>query len=253
MVLIFKLVGLLEDGKSYQIRDSFEGIVNLNLLNELFSYWGIKTEDLAKIKFITDSEQLKNSDKNFVVKSDEERIIFVFTSDVELRNNLGKIFKKEGSAIDINTKILQKSEEPSVTKIENKIPDPEICKPITTNESEPIPKFTSELIDTMNVKAVSLFSDQDFRTLISVYLRRPELFSTLALYVQHGNVIEESLMPSKTLDDLNDDELVYYKSLADKINHLELGVTNDVIINKLIKFSGHLNLTVRSILCDMAK
>ena len=55
-----------------------------------------------------------------------------------------------------------------------------------------IPTFTSEIIDEMNTKTISLFSDSDFRNLISIYLRKPELFSVLAQYVQHGNIIEET-------------------------------------------------------------
>lgn len=262
MPLVLKLIGQFQGRKTYEIRDSFEGPVNIKLLVELFTFWEISLEEIDRIKFITDSEQIKNPEKSFPVKADEDRIIFVFTSDIELRNKLAVLFMKEGHEItqpgqDTSQTQPQNSSDSQQTGTNHQsqpvFPDPEICKPITVKEPEPAPKLTSELIDVMNVKSVSLFADADFKSLISVYLRRPELFGTLAHYVQNGNVLEESLCPVKTINELTDEEQTYYQSLADKINHLELGVTNEIIINKLIKFSGHLNLALRSILCDRAK
>jgi hypothetical protein len=261
MPLVLKLIGQFQGRKTYEIRDSFEGPVNIKLLIELFTFWGLSPEEIEKIKFITDSEQIKNPEKSFLVKADEDRVIFVFTSDTELRNKLAGIFMKEGH--EISQPGDSKSEESHTVSstqsvgsqqiVQPVFPDPEICKPITIKAPEPVPKLTSELIDLMNVKSVSLFADHDFKSLISIYLRRPELFGTMAQYVQNGNVLEESLAQIKNISELTDEEMVHYQSLADKINHLEIGVTNEVIINKLIKFSGHLNLALRSILCDMAK
>jgi hypothetical protein len=261
MPLVLKLIGQFQGRKTYEIRDSFEGPVNIKLLIELFSFWGLTIDEIDKIKFITDSEQIKNPEKSFPVKADEDRIIFVFTSDIELRNKLAGIFMKEGHEITQPGQESSQSQQShgsnevkqQVSSAQTVFPNPEICKPLTVKEPEPVPKLTSDLIDVMNVKSVSLFSDADFKSLISIYLRRPELFGTLAHYVQNGNVHEESLCHVKTVDELTDEELTHYKSLADKINHLELGVTNDVIINHLIKYSGHLNLTLRSILCNSAK
>lgn len=257
MPLVLKLIGQFQGRKTYEIRDSFEGPVNIKLLIELFTFWELSHDEIEKIKFITDSEQIKNPEKSFPVKADEDRVIFVFTSDIELRNKLAGIFTKEGH--EISQPVDSKPEESNTTGsgslqfVQPVFPDPEICKPITIKAPEPVPKLTSELINLMNVKSVSLFADQDFKSLISIYLRRPELFSTLAQYVQNGNVLEESLGHIKNISELTDEEIGHYQSLADKINHLEIGVTNEVIINKLIKFSGHLNLALRSILCDLAK
>lgn len=259
MPLVLKLIGQFQDRKTYEIRDSFEGPINIKLLTELFTFWDFSPDEIEKIKFITDSEQIKNPDKSFSVKIDEDRIIFVFTSDIDLRNKLARIFMKEGHGIcqleDTKTKQEQSTAQSSSSLqfIQPVFPDPEICKPITMKKPEPVPKLTSELIDLMNVKSVSLFADSDFKSLISIYLRRPELFGTIAQYVQNGNITEESLCNVKTIEDLTDEEMGHYQSLADKINHLEIGVTNDVIINRLIKYSGHLNLALRSILCDMVK
>lgn len=258
MPLLLKLVGFTQDNKYYQIRDPFEGPINLKLLHELFMHWNLSTEDIDKIKFITDSEQIKNHDKSFDIRPDEDRLIFVFTSDKDVRTKLLTIFMNEGSEVE---KIQRQSEDVSskqISKVSGQLkqeltnPDPEICKPVTVIQPDTIPQLTPDLIDIMNVKSVSLFSDPDFRNLVGIYMRKPELFGILSQYIQNGNVIEESLIPDKTIDQLTSEELEYYNGLVDKLKHLDLGVSNEVLINKLIKFSGHLNLTVRSILCDSA-
>ncbi len=246
MPLVLKLVGFSQDNKSYQIKDKFTGPFNLKLLYELFIHWNLTTDDIDKIKFITDSEQIKNPDKTFVIKEDEERLIFVFTSDRDVRTKLLNIFSSQGTEVNKDFK-LNESSQPTL-RLENA--DPEICKPLTQKKLDPIQQLTPDIIELMNVKSVSLFSDPDFKNLISIYLRKPELFSTLSQYIQSGNVIEESLIPQKTIDQLSSDEIQHYQQLADKLKHLELGVTNEVLINRLIFFSGHLNLTVRSILCE---
>ena len=99
-------------------------------------------------------------------------------------------------------------------------------------------------------ECAELFYDPDFKKLIDIYIRRPELFSTLAKYVQHGTVIEESLEPVKTIEMLSETELQQYIFLCDQIKNLGINLPDNVIIAKLLKFSGHLNLTVRSLLCE---
>lgn len=260
MPLIFKLVGFTQDKKYYEIRDTFDGPINLKLLQDLFVFWGFTIDEFEKIKLITDSEQIKNPDKVFPVKSDEDRVIFVFTSEPQIRTKLQQVFIKEGNEVSqhsglhlqLTEKKIDQSEQ-QTTLLQPIQPEQEICQPITVKKPDPIPVMTPELIDLMNVKSISLFNDPDFKNLISIYLRRPELFNTLAQYVQHGNVIDESLDQTKTLDTISQDELAKFQSLVEKINNIGLGVSEEIIIKQLIKFNGHLNLTVRSILCDLAK
>ncbi len=100
MPIVLKLVGFTQDHKSYQIKDKFTGPINLRLLHELFIHWNLTTDDIEKIKFITDSEQIKNPDKTFEIKEDEERLIFVFTSDRDVRTKLLNIFSSQGTEVN---------------------------------------------------------------------------------------------------------------------------------------------------------
>ena len=52
-------------------------------------------------------------------------------------------------------------------------------------------------------------------------------------------------------NDLSDELLLKYKNLCDKIKNLNLNIKEEVIISRLIKYSGHLNLTLRSLLQEM--
>ena len=256
MPLVFKLVGYTANKKHYEIKDPFNGPINLRLLYELYKVWGLDEDEIGNIKFITDSEQIKNPDKNFLVKDDEDRVIFVFTSNVTIRQKLHDIFIKEGTEVQIPAQISSSHNEITevqVATVQVTSPDPEICKPLTKVVTpDTIPVLTPELIDTMNVKSVSLFADQDFRNLISIYLRKPDLFSIFAKYVQNGNVIEESLISVKTVDMLSDEELSNLNMLCTQVKNLGINMPDEVIINRLIKYSGHLNLTVRSLLCESA-
>ena len=258
MPLVFTLVGYTADKKHYEIKDPFSGPINLKLLFELYKVWGLSDDEIGNIKFITDSEQIKNPEKSFNVKDDEDRVIFVFTSNSTIRQKLHEIFIREGNEVQIGTKTnttgttYSVSETP-VAYAQPATPDSEICTPITqVVKPDPIPVLTQEVVDTMNVKSVSLFADQDFKNLISIYMRKPELFSVVAKYVQNGNVIEESLGPAITSDMLSDVVLLNYQKLCQEIKNLGITCSDDVIMSRLIKYSGHLNLTVRSLLCDQA-
>lgn len=258
MTLKFKLVQSINN-KFYEINDQFTGPINLRLIQELFLHYGLSKEEVEQTRFITESIRIDNYEKIYDVKPNEERIIFVFNGNPEIRQKLINIFLKEGNEVNDLIKPLpappntnQTQQVQQITQPVYTEPDPEISKPLT-EKPEPHPILTPELIDTLNVKSVSLFADPDFRNLMKIYIKRPELFSTFALYIQSGDIINESMCPTKNLNDITDEEYSYYQSLADKINSMELGVTNEIIINRLIKYSGHLNLTLRSILMDLIK
>lgn len=252
MPIIFKLVN---NEKNYiEIRDSFVGTLELNMIISLFNGWSLSHDEISKIKVIVDTLNLDHT-KKIPISHADEKTVYLFTVDPSVRTKLYYSFMQALGGPEKDSISSVSKPEPVHTECNSGVESStDITKPITQNDKKLFHKnelkLTPDIIDTMNVKSVSLFIDPDFRNLISIYLRRPELFTTLALYTQNGNIVNEEIV-TKTIDNLTDDELVYYRSLADKINHLELGVTNDVIISKLIRFNGHLNLTVRSILMDL--
>ncbi len=247
MPLLFKLVVRSTDNKNYEVRDDFSGPVNLKLIKELFKFWSFTDEEFSKIKFITESVQMTNPDQDFMVSPDEDKIIYIFSSDPDIRQKLLDIFIKNGNEVIVAN---QQQTTVKTAPTQPSVPDPEICQPVTEVKPDETPVLTPDIIELMNVQSTSLFADSDFKNLIGIYLRRPMLFNTLAKYVQHGDIIPECLCPTKNISELTEEEQALYQSLADKIVNLELGFEREYIIQRLIKFSGHLNLTVRSLLCE---
>jgi hypothetical protein len=258
MPIVFKLVGITSDKKYYEIRDKFSEPINLELLYELYITWGLTKEEISHVKFITDSVIITNPNINFPVSENEDRVFFVFTSNIDIRKKLQNIFIKEGNECqlihNITSTISTNQENNNViTCAQPTNHDKELCTPITqVINSDPIPILTPEIIESMNIKSINLFSDPDFKNLVSIFIRKPELFSVMAKYVQNGNVIQESLGLIQSVEMLSDDILSKYKMLCIEIKNLGINVSDEVIIERLIKYSGHLNLTVRSLLCELS-
>ena len=103
----------------------------------------------------------------------------------------------------------------------------------------------------MNEQTLILFSDPDFIILLNIYRKKPELFNLLSNYIQNNDIIIDSLINDKTLDQISDQEIEYYTNLSIKIMEIGINIPQNIIIEKLIKFSGHLNLTIRSIFNEM--
>jgi hypothetical protein len=99
--------------------------------------------------------------------------------------------------------------------------------------------ITNENLKSINEETIILFRDNDFKNLLDIYKRRPELFQLLLQYTYSGNVT------------CNINKIDDYSSELKIINELNLNLSNDKILDKLIKYGGHLNLTLRSLLCEL--
>jgi len=245
MPIKFKLVGQTTNKKYYEITDDFAGPINLNLLQDLFKFHGLSAEDIEKIRFITDSEQIKNSEKSYMVKPDEDRGIFVFTSETEIRNKLQDIFMKNGKEVDVQQqKSPQQTAQPGAQHVAQQV---EQFQALTIKESvEPV--MTPEIIDTMNKKTVALFSQPDFKTLLNIFLTNPGIIRDFSKYVQHCDIVSNNKEPN--WDELSTEKQTEYNTLADKLEEFNLGKPRELLLSRLVKYSGHLNLTLRSILSE---
>jgi hypothetical protein len=236
MPLSFKLVGFIINKKSFEIKDLYQGNINLDNIHTLFTTWGLTFEEVQEVKFIIDSEQIKDPSKLYYIDQEEIHNIFVFVFNQEIRQKLQTIFITYGTEILINNEDCES--------------DDEINQPITQLEIKQ-PIMTREIIDSMNEQTLLLFSDPDFITLLNIYIKKPELFNLLSNYIQNNEMIMESLISDKNFDQISDQEKEYYTNLSIKIINIGFNIPENIIINKLIKFSGHLNLTIRSILHEI--
>ena len=280
MSFLFRLIGNPVDTIRYEIKYNLRNSMTLKLLYDLFNFLGLEFDDLENIKFIIDEEQIKEGDEYFISR-DNDRCIYIYTLDDHIKLNLITIFRKEGTAYRIKTQDDEEHNEheeheehdecsryhydtendtSNDTDTSNETDDKEsddeidsyISGSITQVPSGPelAPIMTPDIIVMTNMKVMSLFSDPDFKNLIRIYMNKPELFKIFAKYIQHGDIIANDQIV-KTIEDLDETELIHYQYLADQIHGLGLELPNDFIINHLIKYSGHLNLTVRSLLSSI--
>jgi len=108
----------------------------------------------------------------------------------------------------------------------------------------------NENISNINCETLKLFSDPDFKKLINIYIKKPELLNLLYLYISNGDVIDESLLvPMKDFNISNNNYIKLIKILSE----LNINYNEQDIINIFIKYNGHLNLIIRYILSEYIK
>jgi hypothetical protein len=224
MPLTFKLVG--NNGNHDTIKINFEGNLNIASIHNDFKNCGLSQDELNNIKFITDSDTIKD-DKSYTITKDEDRLVYVFSANHEVRMKLSIIFQK----------LMEQKNSESVEM------DTGIIQPIVEN---PVVMPTEEDIATINKQTVKLMEDPDFTNLLDIYMRRPELFNTLSKFIQHGTIVKE-FINVKQYCDLSEEEITHYKTLAAE---MKINISEEIKIKQLIKYNGHTKLALRSILSE---
>lgn len=224
MPVLFKLVGYLD----YEIIDKFSGNINLLNIHKLFISWGLSDEEVVQIKFIIDSEQVRDETKLYTINENEIHKIFIFIFNQETRKKLQIIFNTYGV-------------EASYSNQSDKFTDQ-----LIKVEEECNNKLTPEIINKVNENTLILLADPDFVNLLNIYKKKPYLFNLLSNYIQN-NKSSEIFYSEINIDDLSQDKILYYNDLTLKIMNLNLGFTPENIMDSLIKYSGHLNIAIRSL------
>lgn len=224
MPVLFRLVGIqVENDTKSEIICNLESKDSINLLDiiSIFDGFGFKV-DKEKIRFITDSETIKQ-DSSYKIDSESIRVIYVFSMNSDLKEELLDIFRKNGVA--------KKKENNDCTEDEA-----EIAKPIPEEEI----KISEDVIESSNVETIKLFQDKDFLTLMEIYNRNAEAFKTFSCYISSGTVLMNSLEKSDSEFEVELNEL----------KKLNLGKSNEEIKSALQMFNGHLNLSLRYLLTN---
>ena len=120
MSIIFKLIN---NNILYELKDSYEGIINIEILNELFISWNFSNNDINNIKYIVDTEnntdlynhmklyydnneEIKNyyitESFNYIIKNNDNIIIYIVVRDTNIIIKLLEIFDDINKPININ-------------------------------------------------------------------------------------------------------------------------------------------------------
>lgn len=225
MPVLFKLVGIqmsqgIKTDMKFNKFDESKGTINIKEVKDFFTELGLAEND--QVKFITESQTM-SADKEYKVNKDTEKIVYVFTLNTDIKSVLVEIFKEKG--------------EESSNKVEEKKVDTNISKPIPFEKI----KIDDSVIENSNIETVKLFEEEDFKSLLSIFINNPNMYQRFSSYITSGDVVIESekFSSSKEKD---------YSQQLEEIKKLNIKVCEEDITNALNKFNGHLNLTLRYLL-----
>jgi hypothetical protein len=225
MPILFKLIGC-NNTKPIEIIRAFTGELRLSNIHSIFEIYGLMSQDLEEIKFVGNSESIKTNDKVFLINEKENFVIFVFTSNKEVKEKLISIFSDNGEKIPLLIK-------------KEVIIDEELTKSIDTKEIDIVHELDDKTVNNMNIKTIKLFNNPDFKHLVRIYYSNQDIMKEFFSYIVSGDITK--LTVNKT-----------EKNYEDEIQILQsLGITDSTenIQKCLESVNGHLNLALRLLLC----
>ena len=119
--------------------------------------------------------------------------------------------------------------------------DENICRSIPEEELV----FTNDIIEESNQSAIGLFKNEDFKSLLKIYKNNPSIFKVFSSYVCNGDVHVTSF--DSGLPEIEKESV---EKQLNYIKELDLGVSDEDILNSLKKFKGHINLSLRYLLYE---
>lgn len=248
MPVTFKLVGSINTNV-LEIKRNMVGLFKLSHFQSLFETYGLEKEDIEQLKFVANSESIKDNEKIFTLTSDQDFIIFVFSSNKDVREKLSTIFENNNTNIsggidkkkDVN-QFTSKEENQFTSKEEIQITskeevDANLTKKIYLDEVEKVPILDDETVSEINIKSSKLFQSEDFKTLIRIFYKNQDIFKTFFSFITSGDIINLSI-PESAKGKKYDTEIQMLQSLG-------IDQTVEEIEKVLILFNGNMNLALR--------
>jgi len=224
-------------GTPFEIRSGYCGHVVLPNLFKIFIDNEMSVDEIRTMKFIHNYEQMNEQTSVLVVPNSNEEF-HVFSDVPEVKHKLCLVFMS-----------LQKSSnrQPQENTNQNNgyytKPEEQITAPVV--DEEPAVVITMEHIKATNLKTIELFQNKDFKSLVSIYYSNPSIIKTFLSFITNGNIVELPFSENIMQQDENEmrKHIQYFR---------ELGITteNENIVKALHMFKGHLNLTLRYLLCN---
>lgn len=238
MSIIFELINHNIPDKNLQIKENYTGDINMDMIKGVFEAWGIDKDEIVDIRFIvrhSEGTTFIGDDDSIKINDNDVINVIVFCNNIDIKTKLIKIFFK-------NNIIISDDKECKDSKSDTSS-DYDSDKDSVHSDND----FTDEDINSINTQSIKLFENPNFIQLVKIYYTEPDLFKQFSAYVQNGTVVSEFF---KNDDDISDDKMKEYKEIANNIVLLGTGIDDDIILNRVIKFRGHMNLTLRSLLTE---
>ena len=269
MKILIRLVGYSEtenDIKSvYEYECKVTTIFNFEILKLKFNKYDylISPTELDYCTLTCNSKNLKKDSliNNSLIDNVDVYRVFIFTGNTNIKNKLIHIFKQDGFKVDLtplpekesdndsisSTKpIVNKNEKDSSSSSDSE-QDEETEKKIHAalkaidSDDEESDEEANEEIDFKlqeTKQNLELFKDDDFLTLLKIYKNRSYLFNDFYKYINSSQIIKFNK---------NDEEIDHTENLM-FIKELDLGFSDEQIVNALQITGNHINLSVRYLL-----
>ena len=261
MKIQIRLVGYSETEDDikyvYEYGCKVNTIFNFEILKLIFNkYNNLNPNELNDCTLTCNSKNLKKD--SIINNSQIDDVIyrvFIFTGNSNIKNKLIQIFKKDGFKVALTSIPEKESNANIITNINNKEDsssssdsekDEETEKKIhealkaIDSEDEQSEEEVNEEINFILLETkqnLELFNDPDFLTLLKIYKNRSYLFNDFYKYINSSEIIKFK----------NDKEIDHTKNLI-FIKELNLGFSDEQIINALQMTGNHINLSVRYLL-----
>lgn len=213
---------------------------NLTLKNIYLDFMkkGINIEMIKQIKFIKNGKHINNLDE-ILYDSDSNNLVYLFTNDQLIKSSLiSFIFtsvpkdENKSNSIQISTKLNVES---------------------TEDNQEELYEPTEEEVNSINEKIVENFKDKEFRDLLQICIKKPELIKMVNSYLSNGNIIEKIDFDSIILEEFKyQNEFEFIKSFYQ--DNFMTTLSNELYVKKILNhFKGHLNLSLRYLIYNTKK
>jgi hypothetical protein len=218
-------------------KENESSILNLKFVYLYLMKKSINIEKIKQIKFISNGKNITNLDEELELENREERIIYLFTNDQDIKNDLtSKAFVK------IPKQKINQEIKPTSYKISTKLPTTEL-----EDHEEEIYQPTEEEIEEINSKILESLGDENFTNLLRICIQKPEMLNMVNSYLKNGNIIDKIDFDTIELDNFSYEKEYEYISnyLSEKLSFEILSNHQDIVRKTLLNFNGHLNLSIR--------
>ncbi len=211
----------------------------LNNIIDHLKLKGIK-KDLHDVKFIYKGTTINSSEKEYHFNIDDEPIIYIFTTKIDIRNEFAQNIFTKMSLYQISYGATPTSIN-STNSITTSISHRDIIK------EDPMPDtpediLTAKKVEIINETIVKQFSDPDFVTMLKICINKPHIVNMVTSYLNTGDIhIEMDEYEEFTYDKEKD-------QIYEILDKLDIIVDDDKIKKVLVTFHGHINLTLRYLL-----
>jgi hypothetical protein len=212
----------------FEYKENFYTPLTLKIIRDFLSTkYELNTSEVNELKCIINGTIFT---EETIYKNYNDRKLIVFTTEENIRD---KIKIKEG----VKPSIFTVSDLNSTS-----YDDLEDADNVVDNECLPEYKAVELENDTDIDEVLALFKNEDFKKLLQIYNKSPELLEMLYLFTNSGDIVVEST----DIDESTFDYVKEFDFIFNKFDDQAIPINSNIIKSLLQKHKGNVNLVIRN-------